>query len=61
MTRFIVPFVPYISAVQGAALRELILSGSLLIILRFRVNGLLPEGREHLMLGSPLGERTRSS
>jgi branched-chain amino acid transport system permease protein len=52
MTRFIVPHIPDITPTQGAAIRELILSASLLIILRFRVTGLLPEAHDHLMLNS---------
>ncbi len=47
-TRFIVPLVPGISAVQGAALREIITSFALLVLLRFRTQGLLPEARSHL-------------
>ncbi|MFC7398042.1 branched-chain amino acid ABC transporter permease [Chelatococcus sp. GCM10030263] len=52
-TRFIVPLIPYISPVQGAALRELIISGSLLVILRFRARGLIPEAQSHLLLPKP--------
>jgi hypothetical protein len=48
----IVPHIPHITPTQGAAIRELILSASLLIILRFRVTGLLPEAHDHLMLKS---------
>jgi branched-chain amino acid transport system permease protein len=47
-TRFIIPFVPGISAVQGAALREMLISGFLLVLLRFRSQGLLPEASSHL-------------
>ena len=46
-TRFIVPLVPWLSHVQGAALRELLISVSLLVILRFRAKGLIPERFEH--------------
>lgn len=42
-TRFIVPLIGGLSAVQGAALRELIVSCALLVILRFRARGLVPE------------------
>ncbi len=42
-TRFIVPLIPALSAVQGAALRELMVSVALLVILRFYAKGLLPE------------------
>ena len=46
-TRFIVPLVPGLSAVQGAALRELLISVALLVILRFYAKGLLPERIQH--------------
>lgn len=46
-TRFVVPFVPYITPPQGAAMRELFLSATLLIVLRFRVTGLIPEAQDH--------------
>jgi branched-chain amino acid transport system permease protein len=46
-TRFIVPLIPGLSAVQGAALRELMISVALLVILRFYAKGLLPERIEH--------------
>ena len=53
-TRFIVPLVPGLSAVQGAALREMITSGALLVLLRFRTQGLIPEARSHLPLATRL-------
>ncbi|MFB7146067.1 branched-chain amino acid ABC transporter permease [Agrobacterium deltaense] len=46
-TRFVIPFVPYITPPQGAAMRELFLSATLLIVLRFRVTGLIPEAHDH--------------
>ena len=46
-TRFIMPLIPGLSAVQGAALREFLISVSLIVILRFRQQGILPEAREH--------------
>ena len=46
-TRFIMPLIPGITAVQGAALRELMISVALLIILRFYAKGLIPERIEH--------------
>ena len=46
-TRFVIPFIPYITPPQGAAMRELFLSATLLIVLRFRVTGLIPEAQEH--------------
>jgi branched-chain amino acid transport system permease protein len=42
-TRFIVPLMPGISHVQGAALREILISVSLIVILRFHARGLIPE------------------
>ena len=42
-TRFIIPLVPGISAVQGAALRELLIAVALLVVLRFYARGLVPE------------------
>lgn len=47
-TRFIVPLIPGIDAVQGAAMREILVSGALLVLLRFRTRGLVPEARSHL-------------
>jgi branched-chain amino acid transport system permease protein len=49
-TRFITPLIPGLSAVQGAALREFLISVSLIVILRFRQQGLLPEARAHPVL-----------
>jgi branched-chain amino acid transport system permease protein len=46
-TRFVVPLVPGLSAVQGAALREILTSVALIVILRFRPQGLVPEERMH--------------
>jgi branched-chain amino acid transport system permease protein len=55
-TRFVVPFIPGLTAVQGAALRELMISVALLVILRFYAKGLLPERIEHppLPAGAPV-------
>jgi branched-chain amino acid transport system permease protein len=51
-TRFLVPLIPHLSAVQAAALRELIISVALLVILRFYAKGILPERIEQpLLLG----------
>ena len=49
-TRFIVPLIPSLSAVQAAALRELLISVALLVILRFYAKGLLPERIKHPLL-----------
>ena len=46
-TRFIVPLIPGISAVQGAALREILIAVALLVILRFYAKGLVPERIKH--------------
>jgi branched-chain amino acid transport system permease protein len=46
-TRFVTPLIPGLSHVQGAALREFLISVSLLVILRFRQQGILPEARAH--------------
>lgn len=42
-TRFIVPLIPELSAVQGAALREFLIAAALLVVLRFHSRGLIPE------------------
>jgi branched-chain amino acid transport system permease protein len=42
-TRFIVPLIPGLSPVQGAALREFLISAALIVLLRWRPAGLLPE------------------
>ena len=42
-TRFVIPLIPGLSPVQGAALREFLISASLIVILRWRPGGLLPE------------------
>jgi branched-chain amino acid transport system permease protein len=43
--RFVIPFVPGISAVQGAALREFLIAVVLLVILRRYPGGILQEPR----------------
>ncbi|MGH8799693.1 MAG: branched-chain amino acid ABC transporter permease [Casimicrobiaceae bacterium] len=42
-TRFVIPWVPGLSAVQGAALREFLIAAALIVMLRYRPQGLLPE------------------
>ena len=42
-TRFVIPLVPGVSAVQGAALRELLIATLLIVMLRYRPRGLIPE------------------
>jgi branched-chain amino acid transport system permease protein len=49
-SRFLVPLVPGISLVQGAALREFIISAALIVMLHFRPQGLVPERRTHPVL-----------
>jgi branched-chain amino acid transport system permease protein len=47
-TRFIIPLIPGVSAVQGAALRELLIAVLLIVMLRYRPRGLIPERLPHL-------------
>jgi branched-chain amino acid transport system permease protein len=49
-TRFVVPLIPGLSHVQGAALREFMISAALIVTLRLRPQGLLPEARMHPVL-----------
>jgi branched-chain amino acid transport system permease protein len=42
-TRFLVPLVPGVSAVQGAALREFLIAAMMIVILGFMPKGLIPE------------------
>jgi branched-chain amino acid transport system permease protein len=49
-TRFLVPLIPGLSAVQAAAMRELMIAVALLVILRFYARGLLPERIAHPFL-----------
>lgn len=42
-TRFVIPYVPGLSAVQGAALREFLIALLLLVLLRYNPAGLVPE------------------
>jgi branched-chain amino acid transport system permease protein len=42
-TRFVIPLVPMISAVQGAALREILIAALLIVLLRYNPQGLVPE------------------
>ncbi len=49
-TRFLVPLIPGLTHVQGAALRELLISAALIVVLRLRPQGLLPEERMHPVL-----------
>ena len=47
--RFLIPLLPGLSAVQGAALREFLIAALLLLLLRLRPSGLLPEPRRTLV------------
>ena len=49
-TRFVVPLIPGLTHVQGAALREFLISAALIVVLRLRPQGLLPEARMHPVL-----------
>jgi branched-chain amino acid transport system permease protein len=60
-TRFVVPLVPALSAVQGAALREILTSVALIAVLRWRPQGLVPESRMHPVVASPLAAATHVS
>jgi branched-chain amino acid transport system permease protein len=46
-TRFVIPLVPGISAVQGAAVREFLVAALLLVMLRYKPSGLIPERLAH--------------
>jgi branched-chain amino acid transport system permease protein len=56
-TRFIVPLIPGLSPVQGAALREFLISAALIVLLRWRPAGLLPEHISPLVPPRPVRER----
>ncbi len=51
-TRFVTPLIPWLGPVQGAALQQFLVTASLLVVLRFRTRGLLPEARDHPVLRS---------
>jgi len=42
-TRFVIPYVPGITPVQGAAIREFLIASFLLVMLRYKPTGLVPE------------------
>ena len=42
-TRFVIPYVPGITPVQGAAIREFLIAAFLLVMLRYKPTGLVPE------------------
>ncbi|MCC7045751.1 MAG: branched-chain amino acid ABC transporter permease [Alphaproteobacteria bacterium] len=49
-TRFVIPWIPGVSAVQGAALRELLIAALLIVLLRYNPKGLVPEQLPRLKL-----------
>ena len=49
-TRFVIPFVPGITPVQGAAIREFLIAAFLLVMLRYKPSGLVPETTTRLPL-----------
>ncbi|WP_158742058.1 branched-chain amino acid ABC transporter permease [Acidisphaera sp. L21] len=49
-TRFITPYIPWLGAVQAAALQQFLVTAALLVVLRFRTRGLVPEPPDHPIL-----------
>jgi branched-chain amino acid transport system permease protein len=54
-TRFVIPLVPGLSTVQGAALRELLIAALLIVMLRYRPAGLVPERLPLIPVPAPSG------
>ncbi len=52
-TRFVVPLIPGLSHVQAAAVREILIATSLLLILRWHAKGLIPERIANVPLPPP--------
>ena len=52
-SRFMIPLIPSVSPVQGAALRELLVSVLLLVMLRYKPSGLIPEKLVRLPVTPP--------
>jgi branched-chain amino acid transport system permease protein len=50
--RFVTPLIPFISAVQGAALQQFLVTALMLIVLRYRTRGLIPEAQDHPVIAS---------
>ncbi|HJU21004.1 MAG TPA: branched-chain amino acid ABC transporter permease, partial [Casimicrobiaceae bacterium] len=42
-TRFVIPFVPGVTPVQAAAIREFLVAAFLLVMLRYKPTGIVPE------------------
>src|SRR5918994_1083601 len=55
-TRFVIPYIPEISAVQGAPLGEIMIAVALLVVLRVRARGLVPEKIANVPLPEPARE-----
>ncbi len=49
-TRFVTPLIPGLGPVQGAALQQFLVTASLLVVLRYRTRGLIPEPLDHPVL-----------
>jgi branched-chain amino acid transport system permease protein len=60
-TRFVIPLVPGLSAVQGAALRELLIAVLLLVLLRYNPTGLVPERLPRIALPESRPLHTKES
>jgi len=56
-SRFVIPFIPGLSPVQGAALREFGIAALLIVMLRYRPAGLLPERLIELPVPPPRASR----
>ena len=56
-TRFIIPLVPGVSAVQGAAVREFLIAALLIVMLRYKPTGLIPEQLPRIPVPSTPAER----
>jgi branched-chain amino acid transport system permease protein len=54
-TRFVIPWIPGVSAVQGAALRELLIATLLIVLLRYNPKGLVPERLPRLKVPAAAG------
>jgi branched-chain amino acid transport system permease protein len=56
-TRFVIPLVPGITPVQGAAIREFLVAALLLVMLHYKPGGLVPERLAALPVPPPLAGR----
>jgi branched-chain amino acid transport system permease protein len=55
-TRFVIPYIPGITPVQGAAIREFLIASFLLVMLRYKPTGLVPELSTRLPVPPPAAE-----